>query len=218
MEPSVTKAWNVVPLNGTAHVKKPLLVAINLANVLNVSVKVRKLSLSGRSRLILQSKLQHVARLNGVVPTLEERFPGWQFTPDPHVAPAELEEFTGRRIVPTPEHLRGGSESSGDPDVASEVESVSTATTARLARAEDDLRVERDGRAAAETKAAQEAAARMAAETKAAQEAAARMAAETKAAQEAAARMAAEGLAADLAARLEAAENLLKAFMLAGRT
>ena len=170
----MTTAWNIVPPNGTQHVKKPLLVAINLANVSNVAVKVRKLSLSGRSRLILQSKLQHAARMNGVVPTLQQRFPTWQFTQDLHVAPQELEEFTGRRIVPTPDDLRGGSQSSGDPAVASEVESVSTATTVRLQRAEDDLRRERAGRAV-------DRAARLAAETHAAQEA-------QRAAQEAAAR------------------------------
>lgn len=116
--------------------------------------------------------------MNGVVPTLQQRFPTWQFTQDLHVAPQELEEFTGRQIVPTPDDLRGDRlhfaevviHPSLTDSTSRSLESVSTATTVRLQRAEDDLRRERAGRAV-------DRAARLAAETQAAQEAAAKEAA-----------------------------------------
>jgi hypothetical protein len=81
----------------------------------------------------------------------------WHIVEDANVTEEERYEFSGRRIVPTEDAVRGGDDSSGAPWHASEVDSTSTASTARAVRAEEGearalaaLHAERAAREAAE--------------------------------------------------------------------
>jgi hypothetical protein len=151
MDERVTRAWNIwVPPAFRAahgeHIKKPVLVEISKCHFSYVAMKVKKISLEGHARLTLQAPSGNAGRIPAVVAVLVSRWCSndlehfdlnWHIVEDANVTEEERYEFSGRRIVPTEDAVRGGDDSSGAPWHASEVDSTSTASTARAVRAEE---------------------------------------------------------------------------------
>jgi hypothetical protein len=154
------RAWNIWAPAAyreahRGHMKIPMLREIFRSRITNVAVRVRKTSLEGDVRLTLQTP-GHLARnMNSVIAVFADL--NWSIVEDLNVAVEEREAFSSRRVLTTADALRGGDDSSGAPHDEFDVDSTSTATTARAVRAEDRearaldaLRAERAAKEAAE--------------------------------------------------------------------
>ena len=174
-----TRAFEITPVfaQGEQHaIKKELLLIVARHSISNLAAKVVKLDRQHRTLLLLQSS--DMPKIERYLRHLDGDHPTWVRQERP-ATNEERDEFTGRRIIPSPEAISGGPDSSGFEahDAQSSIDSSVTASAsmvARLEAAEARAQAEAEARAQAEEARAQAEAARVRAEEARAQAEAAR--------------------------------------------
>lgn len=161
--PAFTRAYVITPAPDAPSVKKELLLVAARASIV-VSLILKKLDVSRRTRLVIRSALE--MKLDQYLSALTAEHPSW-LVEQVDLEAGDDEDFTGKRIVPTPGPISGGAGSSGNDDASysASVDSGSTASARLVAKAHAELERERAARLAAQAAAEQaEAAAQLAAQ------------------------------------------------------